>query len=169
MICPYGLVETKDGPLNISVATQDMWRKLCRLLDLDGVVDHPDFCDNTARSRNCVALKRRLNEAFGRDTQMAWTEKLIAAGIPAGPVYTLDQVFNDPHVASQGFVQPAHHALLESSPCSAIRRAWNARARRRRACRLPLFGQNSVEVLADFGFSQPEIDTLLQEAVVHQH
>ena len=43
VICPYGLVETKDGPLNISVATQDMWRKLCRLLDLDGVVDHPDF------------------------------------------------------------------------------------------------------------------------------
>jgi crotonobetainyl-CoA:carnitine CoA-transferase CaiB-like acyl-CoA transferase len=169
VICPYGLVETKDGPLNISVATQDMWRKLCRLLDLDGVVDHPDFCDNTARSSNRVALKRRLNEAFGRDTQMAWTKKLIDAGIPAGPVYSLDQVFNDPHVASQGFVQPAHHALLGKLPL--LSNPARMECTNQETARLPppLLGQNSVEVLADFGFSRPEIDTLLQEAVVHQH
>lgn len=169
VICPYGLVETRDGPLNISVATQDMWRKLCGLLDLDGVVDHPDFSDNTARSKNRVALKQCLNEAFRRDTQIAWTKKLIEAGIPAGPVYTMDQVFNDPHVASQGFIQPAEHMLLGRLPLLSNPARMECTSQETARLPPPLFGQNSVEVLTDFGFSSPEIDSLLKAAVVQQH
>ena len=169
VICPYGLVETMDGPLNISVATQDMWRKLCRILDLDEMVDHPDFCDNTARLKNRGALKFRLNEAFRRDTQMAWTEKLIEVGIPAGPVYTIDQVFSDPHVVSQRFIQPANHALLGKLPLLSNPARMDCTNQETARLPPPLFGQNSVEVLADFGFSRPEIDALLKEAVVQQN
>jgi len=100
---------------------------------------------------------------------MAWTAKLIDASIPAGPVYSLDQVFNDPHVASQGFVQPAHHALLGKLPLLSNPARMECTSQETARLPPPLLGQHSIEVLADFGFSRPEIDSLLQEAVVHQH
>ena len=167
VICPYGLVETKDGPLNISVATQEMWRRLCNILDLGELADHPDFSDNASRLKNRSELMLRLNDAFRGDTQMRWAQRLIAAGIPAGPVYTMDQVFTDPHVAAQGFVQQVSHATIGklSLVSNPVRMECTSQAN----APPPLLGQNSVEVLTEFGLSQLEIESLLEERVVQQH
>ena len=87
------------------------------------LADHPDFVDNTKRMENIQALKRELNAAFATDTRQNWTQKLIAAGLPAGPIYTVDQVFNDPHIQSQ----------WDSSSRSCIERSANFAWRRIRS------------------------------------
>src|SRR3546814_8902374 len=84
--------------MNVATATQGMWVSLCRVLGLDELVDHPDYRDNTARAKNRDALRERLNERFRTRDAIDWTRALIAAGIPAGPIYSVDRVFEDPQV-----------------------------------------------------------------------
>lgn len=166
VICPYGVVQTSDGPLNISVATPEMWAKLCRLLKLDELIDHPDYADNTARRRNRAALMARLDSAFAGGTQRAWTERLIGSGIPAGPIYRTDQVFTDPHVLAAGLVERIAHptigdldlvgnpARLDSLSGQSVRRPP------------PLVGEHSREALADWGIPAERVAALIEKTVV---
>jgi crotonobetainyl-CoA:carnitine CoA-transferase CaiB-like acyl-CoA transferase len=169
VICPYGLVETSDGPINISVATQDMWAKLCAILQLEDLLAHADFADNSSRLRNRQALMQKLNEAFRKDTQMAWTKKLIDAGIPAGPVYTMDRVFADPHVQSGGFVEQVMHPTI--GPLSVLANPAHLESLGSKSVRVPppLLGEHSIEVLRDYGFTQERIASLLGEKTIRQH
>src|SRR5207244_1377197 len=112
VIAPYGVFEAKDGPFNLCAATAEMWRNLCEIAGCPDLIDHPDFADNTQRIKNIRALKGELNKAFAADTCRTWTQKLIEAGIPAGPIYSVDQVFNDPHVLSQGFIEQVRHRTI---------------------------------------------------------
>ncbi|MFQ5521451.1 MAG: CoA transferase, partial [Candidatus Methylomirabilia bacterium] len=112
------------------------------------------------------ALKRRLNERFTARTQIEWIEKLMAAGIPAGPIYTLDQVFADPQVQHSRLVEEVAHPLLGS-----IRQLSNPirlDALEGRTVRQPppLLGEHTEAVLKDFGFSAERIAGLLAREVV---
>lgn len=169
VICPYGLVQTKDGPINISVATEAMWVKLCGILEVGELQTHADFSDNASRLKNRTALMRRLDAAFGRDTQIAWTNKLVAAGIPAGPVYTMDRVFGDPHVRSGGFVEQVNHPTIGALSVLANPAHLESMGGRSARTPPPLLGEHSIEVLTDFGIDKERIASLLQEKTIQQH
>ena len=112
VIYPYGTFQAKDGPFNMAVATEHMWVKLCRLLDMEECIDDPDFKDNNARSRNRDELRPRLNERFAARGKMEWTLELVKLGLPAGPIFSLDQVFADPHVEATRMVDEVEHPRL---------------------------------------------------------
>jgi crotonobetainyl-CoA:carnitine CoA-transferase CaiB-like acyl-CoA transferase len=166
VICPYGVVETGDGKLNICVATEDMWQELCRLIGTEELINDPRFSSNTARLENRDALRIKLNEAFAADTQLNWAAKLNAAGIPAGPIYTMDRVFNDPHVQSGGFVEQVEHPTIGT--LSTLANPAHLEALDGRSVRKPppLLGQHSREVLRDFGIAAERIETLVAHGVV---
>src|SRR3546814_12932018 len=98
--------------MNVATATQGMWVSLCRVLGLDELAYHPDYRDNTARAKNRDALRERLNERFRTRDAIDWTRALIGAGIPAGPIYSLDRVFADPQVVHSRLVEEVEHPLL---------------------------------------------------------
>lgn len=164
VISPYGLVQAADGPLNICVATQEMWRKLCNILGLQGLIDHPDFADNTARARNRAELTARLNAVLGREKGAVWAQRLVEAGIPAGPVYQIDQVFNDPHVLAAGFLHTVKHSHIGPLRLVDIPARLQQAPQQRRPP--PMLGENSIEVLKDFGISQSRIEGLLRDGYV---
>src|SRR3546814_13679561 len=97
--------------MNVATATQGMWVSLCRVLGLDELAYHPDYRDNTARAKNRDALRERLNERFRTRDAIDWTRALIAAGIPAGPIYSLDRMFEDPQVIHSRLVEEVEHPL----------------------------------------------------------
>ena len=74
VIAPYGVFEAKDGPFNLCAATAEMWRNLCEIAGRNDLVDHPDFVDNTHRSKNLPELKRELNKAFATNVRDLMTE-----------------------------------------------------------------------------------------------
>jgi crotonobetainyl-CoA:carnitine CoA-transferase CaiB-like acyl-CoA transferase len=167
VIAPYGIVEASDGPFNISVATQDMWRKLCELIGRIDLIDHPDYCDNGGRSRNLAALKQELNEAFAKDTQQGWTLKLIAAGIPAGPIYRVDQVFSDPHIRSQEVVETVLHRSIGDLRLVANPIRYATEQTRGESLAPPVFGEHTVEILNELNLDRAEIDALIDKKIVH--
>ena len=165
-LCPYGLFQAKDGPFNMAATSDEMWARLCRLLGLQALAEHPDFRDNSARFRNRDEVKRRLNEKFAARGKMEWTHELVKLGLPAGPILSLDQVFSDPHVIGAGMVEEVDHPRIGRMRAMAnpVRMAALAGGSVRRAP--PELGQDSRAVLADYGLPAGEIDALVAAGVV---
>lgn len=166
VIYPYGTFTASDGLLNLAAATEGMWATLCRLLDLEALRDHPDYADNSARSRNRDALRRALNERLSTRTALAWTRELIAAGIPAGPIYTLDQVFGDPHVQHNGLAEEVNHPVIGRLRQLSNPLRMESIGKRTVRTHPPLLGEHSEAVLDTFGVPASEIARLVAQRVV---
>ena len=161
VITPYGMFEASDGPFNMAAATEDMWVKLCRMLGMEDWITHPDFKDNAARSRNREAVKQRLNAKFAARGKMAWTLDLVKLGLPAGPIFTLEQVFADRHVIETGIVEEIEHPTLGTLRLIANPLRMAGLGGRSVRSAPPALGADSRRVLEDFGVSSSEIDALV--------
>ena len=166
VIYPYGSFTASDGLLNLAAATQSMWASLCRLLDLESLREHPDYLDNSARSQNRESLRQVLNERLAARPAMEWTRELIAAGIPAGPVFNLDQVFSDPHVMHNGLAEEVEHPVIGSLRQLSNPLRMGSIGKNTVRSHPPLLGENSEAVLAAFGLSPSEIADLVDTGVV---
>ncbi|MCB1547969.1 MAG: CoA transferase, partial [Hyphomicrobiaceae bacterium] len=109
VICPYGTFQASDGPFNMAAATDDMWRKLCTLVGREDLARHPDFADNTVRMKNREVVKAALNERFAARPRLEWVNALVKLGLPAGPIYDMAEVFDDPQVRHCGMVETVTH------------------------------------------------------------
>src|SRR5690606_21101803 len=98
VIAPYGAFETGDGPLNLAPATQEMWIRLCKTLGLEDLIEDERFLTNAERMQNRYELKLLLEEKLKKKSRMEWTTIMIDHGIPAGPMNSLEDVFNDVQV-----------------------------------------------------------------------
>ncbi|MDO8941912.1 MAG: CaiB/BaiF CoA-transferase family protein, partial [Desulfobacterales bacterium] len=166
VISPYGVFRTADGPLNIAPGTRSMWEKLCTVLDIPHLVTDARFVDNTARVQHREELKSLLEAELARHGRQHWTEIFCAAGIPAGPINTLDDVFRDEQVLHCGMVEEVEHPTLGNMRlvASPIQMQPSSGPSVRSAP--PLLGQHTAEVLLEFGYSQSDIDGLLKDGVV---
>jgi formyl-CoA transferase len=170
VIAPYGVFETADGPLNLAPITADMWLRLCQLLDLAALPDDPRFASNEKRVLHRDALKAILEERLKRRSKREWSELFIGAGLPAGPINTLAEVFDDPQVRHCRLVETVEHPSLGAlrqvvTPVSAYG-AGTAPPLTRRAP--PGLGEHTVEALREAGFDDAAIDALLAANIVHQ-
>lgn len=160
VICPYGVFQAQDGPFNMAATSDDMWGRLCRLLGMEDWIDHPDYRDNTGRARNRERVKQRLNAKFADAGKMHWAEKLIALGLPAGPIFTMDQVFEDQHVRQTGLVQEVEHPSLGLLRLIANPILMDALRGNSVRTAPPVLGADTRGVLAGFGLSQERIAAL---------
>jgi crotonobetainyl-CoA:carnitine CoA-transferase CaiB-like acyl-CoA transferase len=173
VIAPYGVFETADGPLNLAPITTEMWQRLCQLLDLPELPADPRFATNEARVAHRDALKAVLETRLKTRGKREWTELFVAAGLPAGPIHTLDEVFADAQVRHCGLVETLAHATLgalRQVPTPVLRAAADGGGAAREATRHapPALGEHTAEVLREAGFGPQDIDALLAAGVVHQ-
>lgn len=157
VIAPYGVFRAKDGDLNIGAATQEMWLKLCDVLSLADLKSDARFRDNAARMLNREALRILIDAALASETRKIWSERLVDAGIPAGPINTLADVFEDEQVQHLRLVETFDHPTVGrvrqvSNPLSFDDSGdgWICRAP-------PVLGQHTREVLGEFGFDPVQI------------
>ena len=161
VVCPYGMFEANDGPFNMAAATEDMWVKLCKLLGMEDWITDPEYRDNAGRSRNREHVKQRLNENFSARGKMEWTLELVKLGLPAGPIFTLDQVFADKHVNETGIVEEIDHPTL--GPLRLVASPLRMAGMGGRSVRSapPLLGADTRSVLAECGIPAAKIDALI--------
>lgn len=168
VICPYGTFEAKDGPFNMAAPTEAMWRKLCGLLGLEELADHPDVRDNSARMRNKDQVRRRLNERFSARTRLEWTTALVELGLPAGPIYDLADVFADPQVRHLRLAETIDHPTLGALRQLADPVRLDTFEGRSVRMPPPVLGQHSEAVLRDYGIAADRIAALRRDAVITQ-
>ena len=169
VIAPYGVFETADGPLNLAPITADMWLRLCQLLELPALPDDPRFASNELRVAHRDELKSLLEARLKTRSKREWSERFVAAGLPAGPINTLAEVFADPQVLHCRLVQSTQHPALGAlrqvaTPVASYSDAIPAASRRAP----PGLGQHTVEVLREAGFEPAVIDALLACKAAYQ-
>jgi crotonobetainyl-CoA:carnitine CoA-transferase CaiB-like acyl-CoA transferase len=109
-IAPYGLFTCGDGSVQISVGSEKLWRSFAAAFGLDPAA--PGFASNAERVRNRAEVIAAVERAFAPYGAAELLEKLNDAGIPAGKVRSLDEVYAWEQVASQGLVVEVEHPLL---------------------------------------------------------
>lgn len=109
-ISPYGLFRTADAPVQLSVGSEGLWRRFAPLVGID--VEDPAYASNPLRVRNRDSLTARIEEAFADAGAEVWLERLAEAGVPAGKVRTLDDVYAWDQTRSQGLLIEVDHETL---------------------------------------------------------
>lgn len=108
-IVPYQVFPTADDPIIVAVGNDSQFRKLCDTLGESELGAHPDYATNVARVKNRQVLIEKLTAALKRHGRQHWIDALEKVGVPCGPVNTLAQVFEDPHVKARGAVVSMPH------------------------------------------------------------
>jgi crotonobetainyl-CoA:carnitine CoA-transferase CaiB-like acyl-CoA transferase len=108
-IVPYQAFRTRDGYVVVSCGNDRLYQVLCQLLGREDLAADPRFTTNPQRVRNRRELVPVLQEEFLQRTTDEWLPELRAAGIPCGPINTVSQAFNDPHIQARGFVWECEH------------------------------------------------------------
>ena len=104
-IVPYQTFEASDGAFAVAVGNDGQFRRLCTLLERPALSDDPRFATNPARVANRDTLIEILQAIFTTAPVDVWVERLLAAGIPAGPINTIAQALEDPHTVERGMVE----------------------------------------------------------------
>ncbi len=167
LTAPMGVYRAKDGHLNLAVGNDEMFRRLCAVLELPRLADDPRFSRNPARVKNRRALDELLEEALARRPVAEWVEVLNAAGVACGPIYTLDQVFADPQVRGFNLVHGLQHPVwglvkVLGLPINLSRTPSEVKTP------APLPGQHTRDVLERLGYDRPTIEGLLAEGVIEE-
>lgn len=166
VIAPYGVFRASDGDLNIGAATQDMWLRLCDIIGAPELKADARFLDNAARMRHRETLRDLIEERLAARTRHEWTDLMVEAGIPAGPINDMAGIFAEPQLAHNRQVETVAHPALGPLPQVAIPVGLQALA----GCSVrrppPRFAEHTDEVLREFGLSDTDISSLHNEKII---
>ena len=101
-VAPYGVFAVSDGHVILAPANDGLFHKLMDLLGLGGLKTDPRFLGNGERTANAAALDAQIAAATGSWTKQGLLDACHAAGVPAGPINRLDEMFADPQVIARG-------------------------------------------------------------------
>jgi crotonobetainyl-CoA:carnitine CoA-transferase CaiB-like acyl-CoA transferase len=159
-IAPYGTFPTADGYVNISVGNDTQWKRFCAAMSAEDLAGRTQFATNRDRLGARHELHRAIEELLSNLTTEQVLARLEAAGVPSGPIRTLDEVFTDPDVLARKMKVDMEHPTVGKISVTGL--PWmidGAKPEVRRAP--PLLGQHTEEVLRDVaGYDQGSIDAL---------
>ena len=162
---PTGTFRTADGHINLAASEQSAFRRLCKLLKLDELIDHPDYSTIRKRSENRQKLNEQLNKVFLTEISSYWVEKLNEVGIACGPINRIDQMFADPQVQQLQLTREIENPRLGpinllGQPISMSRSQWSIRRR------APGYAEHSREILGELDYDLNQINDLICRHVV---
>ncbi|MGA7816117.1 CaiB/BaiF CoA transferase family protein, partial [Caballeronia sp.] len=163
---PTGVFATQDGYLNLAAIGQTMWMRLCDALGLEDLARAPGYDSDPARVGNRDAVNKVVSEVFKTRTTTQWTEILLKAGVPCGPIYGIDEVFDDPQVRHLGITWPVD--LPGKTGAALVGQPFRlSRYPREAAPRLaPEHGEHTQAILQELGYSGKQIEQWRKTFVV---
>lgn len=162
---PTGVFPTQDGYINIASAGQAIWERFCKAIQAEDLLNDPRYKDGASRSTHRDALNAAIEAQTRRYGSDELVEILNKAGVPCGPIYSIDQVFGDPQVKHLGLAQTVQHPdlgdiQLVGQPFTLSRHSNTLRTA------TPERGQDTETVLTELGLSATEIATLRQRQII---
>jgi crotonobetainyl-CoA:carnitine CoA-transferase CaiB-like acyl-CoA transferase len=162
---PTGVFPTADGHINIAVAGQEIWQRFCAATGQQALASEPAYATPAERSKNRDRLNAAIAEMTRRLPSAHWIEVLNEAGVPCGPINTIDQVFADPQVRHLGMAQPVRShergdTELVGQPVGLSRTPSRIRTPP------PRMGEHTDEILEGLGYDAAKIADLRAAGVI---
>ncbi|MBN8892148.1 MAG: formyl-CoA transferase [Rhodospirillales bacterium 70-18] len=162
---PTGVFPSSDGHINIAASSNRLWERLCDALERPEWKARPEWKNQADRSRDRAAVNAAIGAVTATRPAAHWIDLFEEAGIPCGPINTIDRVFADPQVRHLGLARTMHHPRLgdEQVVSSPINLQGLSRD-----IRLPTpdAGQHTDEVLRWAGYSDPEIHDMRAKGIL---
>ena len=164
-IVPYQAFETSSGYINVAVGSEKLWLNFCSAINHEELIRNPKYKTNRDRVEHRDELISTLSEIFSEKPTEVWLEALEKKGVPAGPIYTFDQIFTDPQVLHRGMLVEMDHpsagrikqtgvpVKLSETPGSIESPP-------------PLLGEHTGEILQHIGYSDDDITALKEKGVI---
>jgi len=164
LTAPYQAFRARDGWINIGGANQANWERIAEVLGHPEWRDDPRFVTNTARMQHLEALSTLIGEVLSSRTRDEWMAAFDAAGVPAGPVHSVGEALTHPQTLARGMVVELDHPQARRTKALGCPIHFSATPTQiTRAA--PLLGEHTRAVLAEHGYSDREIDALIDEGV----
>ncbi len=167
-IVPYRTFEAKNGFIILAIGNDGQFMKWCEVVGADELSNDPRFQTNKNRVENREALDELIPPYIIRKTVEEWLTLLAANGVPCGPVNTIPQVFEDPHILHRGMKIEMDHPLAETGKVPLVGnpvKFSKTPVQYRNAP--PTCGQHTSEILNEvLGLNDEEITNLRKKEVI---
>ena len=163
---PTGVFPTSDGHINIAGAgAQQMWERLCKAMHAEHLLERPEYKSGKLRSTNRAALNEELSDITRQDSTADWIRRFEAASVASGPIYRMDEVFNDPQTQYLGIAVSVVHPELGDikvvgQPVGLSRTPSEIRTA------TPSRGADTDELMHEFGYSDESIADLRSRLII---
>lgn len=154
-ISPYSTYATATRPVYLAIGNDRQFAKLCALIDAPDIAEDPRFASNGARVTNRAALRVALETAMAGLDGGELAERLIRAGVPAGPVLDVAEALDHPHTAHRGMTVELDGYRGLGAP---VKPEGAPPSYRRKP---PRFAEHTEDILAEAGFAEEEIRALI--------
>lgn len=162
---PTGVFKTADGHINIAAAGDQMWDRICKVLDDPELAENADYSNGELRSRNRDAVNAALEKHTVKYNSDDLINKLNDAGVPCGPINSIDKVFDDPQVKHLNLRHPVESKTL--GKMDILAQAVNfSRYTPKTGMATPERGEHTDDVLKEYGFSDEEIAGFREKVVI---
>jgi len=165
-VAPCDLYEVTDGWVLLQVAGQPMFKRWCRLIGREELIDDPRFVDDDSRWKHGDFLNDLMQDWCTGKTKAQALEALEAAKLPAAPMHSTQDVLEDPHIEAMGYLKSvpfpgaSRDVPIIETPFRMSKTPGTIRQR------APLLGEHTDEVLAEIGYGAAEIIRLRECAIV---
>jgi crotonobetainyl-CoA:carnitine CoA-transferase CaiB-like acyl-CoA transferase len=159
MSAPYQAVRAKDGYFVIGATNPKLWQLLCDTLERKDLYDDPRFADISSRLANRIILIEELERIFITRTAEEWVDLLLAAGIPAGPIYTYPEAFESEHGKHREMRLEIDHPIEGKVPNIGFPVKFSGTPQQIRRPP-PLLGEHNEAILAELGIDAATLEDL---------
>ena len=163
-IAPYDKFKTATNEIFMGIGNDAGFVRLCKALNLDELITDKRFLSNGDRVENRIALTKYLEDALSNVDGVEFSEKLLAAGIPAGPVRNIEEAINHPQTKERQMTISKDEYKGVSSPIK-FSRSRSVGVKHKP----PIIGQHTKGILKEAGYNEDAINKLLSEEIVFQN
>lgn len=162
---PYQALRTRDGYINIGAASQPTWEQFCRAIGREELIEDARYKEPNDRKARETELAELLEGILMEHTTGYWLERLESAGVVAGPIYDMSQVYADEQTLAREML-----ATLDDAELGTLRNigvpvklsATPGSIRRRG----PALGEHTRDILLEHGYTDGEVDGLVAAGIV---
>jgi formyl-CoA transferase len=162
---PTGVFPTSDGHINIAAASERVWERMCDAIGHPEWKSRPEYRTRKTRSDHRVQLNGEISEITRTKPSAHWVELMEEAGVPCGPIYSIDQVFADPQVQHLGMAAPVK--MKTRGDTHIVNSAINFEGIKKKVRgATPEAGEHTNEILKTIGYSDADIAKLKTKGVI---
>ena len=165
---PYQALSTLDGYINIGAPNQSNWERLCKTIKREDLIKNEKFLDNSLRLLNREILEKELESTLKQKKSNDWLDILEKAGVPAGPILNMSEVWSNEQVKFRNMDVVTEHSKAGEIHNIGIPVKLKENPGEIKSA-APVLGENTREILSEAGYSNKEINAFIESQVVSEN